>query len=96
MLNLIGMLLLGLPLYVFKVSFFGIPTNVFEVFFLAVFTAWLVIKKIKKEKIFPEYFRENTLFVAGLAVSYLPARRSANRRKAAERPRQPIKHRRKG
>lgn len=34
--------------------------------------------------------------VAGLAVSYLPARRSANRRKAAERPRQPIKHRRKG
>jgi len=32
---------------------------------------------------------------AGLAVSYLPARRSARRRKAAERPREPIKHRRK-
>jgi len=32
---------------------------------------------------------------AGLAVSYLPARRSARRRKAAERPTQPIKHRRK-
>jgi len=32
---------------------------------------------------------------AGLAVSYLPARRAASRRKAAERPTQPIKHRRK-
>ncbi|HSQ36730.1 MAG TPA: hypothetical protein VLS92_02435 [Acidimicrobiia bacterium] len=32
---------------------------------------------------------------AGLAVSYLPARRSARRRTAAERPPQPIKHRRK-
>ena len=33
--------------------------------------------------------------VAGLAVSFLPARRAAHRRKAAARPTQPIKHRRK-
>ena len=33
--------------------------------------------------------------VAGLAVSFLPVRRAARRRKAAARPTQPIKHRRK-
>jgi O-antigen ligase len=68
MLDLAGIILFCLPLYIFKVSFFGIPTNIFEVLFLTAFVVWFVVKKIKQEKIFSGYFQKNTLLVGGSAV----------------------------
>ncbi|MEK7598132.1 MAG: hypothetical protein AAB487_00140, partial [Patescibacteria group bacterium] len=73
--NLVYLTVVGLPLYLVKVNFFGLPTNVLEILEATVFFTWLLDKNYPKPKAhmlffaYKKYIISISLIIFGLLAS---------------------------
>lgn len=73
--SLVYLTVVGLPLYLVKVNFFGLPTNVLEILEAAVFFWWMLDKNYPKPKthalfsVYKKYIISISLIIFGLLAS---------------------------